>query len=108
MRMAKTWAPHYLLMQKEFENTCFIAVLLLWLFVHVKLKQSFVINLSSWISSLFVMKQGSRGNNLPIHTYAFSMKYMTVYQVMFTNAHSCISIVTILPVIVVAFIDKLD
>ena len=64
--MAKTWAPHYLLMQKEFENTCFIAVLLLWLFVHVKLKQSFVINLSSWISSLFVMKQGSRGNNLPI------------------------------------------
>ena len=37
--MVKTWVPHYSPMQEEFENICFIAVLMkkqkLWPFVHV-------------------------------------------------------------------------
>jgi len=33
------------------------------------LKWSFTINLSSWISSLFKVKQGGRGNNLPINLF---------------------------------------
>ena len=49
--MVKTWVPLYLPMQEEFENLCFIAVLMkkqkLWQFVHVMLKQSFAIDLSS-------------------------------------------------------------
>jgi len=72
--MVKTWIPHYLLVQEEFENLCFVAVLMkeqkLWPFVHMMLKRSFAIDLSSWISSLFVVKQDSRGNNLPKKIYS--------------------------------------
>ena len=38
------------------------------------LKWLFAINLSSWISSLFVMKQGSRGNNLPLNLFLSSWR----------------------------------
>ena len=67
--MVKTWVPHYSppCTQEEFENLCFITVLIkkqkLWLFVQVTLKRSFTIELSSWILSLLVVKQGSRGKN---------------------------------------------
>ena len=71
--MVKTWVTRYLPMQEEFENLCFIAVLIknqmLWSFVHVTLKWLLAIDLSSWISSLFVVKQGSRGINLPMNLF---------------------------------------
>ena len=53
-----------------------IAVLIkkqkLWPFVHVTLKWLFAIDFSSWISSLFVVKQGSRGSNLHINLFLSS------------------------------------
>ena len=74
--MVKSWIPRYLPMQEEFENLCFAAVMKkkmkLWPFVHMTLKQSFVINLYSWILSLFLVKQGSRGNNLPVNLFLSS------------------------------------
>ena len=74
--MVKTWVLHYLPMQEQFENVCFVAVLTkkqkLWLFVHILLKWSFAINLSSWSSSLLMVKQGSRENNLPINLFLSS------------------------------------
>ena len=74
--MVKTWIPHYLPMQQEFENLCFVAVLMkkqkLWVFVHVTLKWLLTIDLSSWILFLFVVKQGKRGNNLTINLFLSS------------------------------------
>ena len=35
----------------------------LWLLIHVTLKQLFTIDVSSWISTLFVVMQGRRRNN---------------------------------------------
>ena len=65
-------------MREEFENLCFIAVLMKkqrsWPFVHVMLKQLFTIDLSLWISSLFIVKQGSRGNNLPTNPVLSSLQ----------------------------------
>ena len=46
----------------------------LWSFVHVTLQWLFAIDLSSWILSLFVMKQGSRGNDLPINPLLSSLQ----------------------------------
>jgi len=64
--MVKTWIPHYLPMQQEFENVCFAAVLMkkqkLRVFVHLTLKWLLAIDLSSWVLLLFVVKQGKRGN----------------------------------------------
>ena len=74
--MVKTWIPCYLPMKEEFVNLGFVAVLVkkqkLWPFVHVMLKQLLVNDLSSWILSLFVVKQGSSGNNLPINLFLSS------------------------------------
>ena len=71
--MVKTWVLCYSPMQEEFENVCFVVALIkkqkLWAFVQVMLKWSFAIDLTSWILSLFVLKQSSRGNNLPINLF---------------------------------------
>ena len=71
--MVKTLVPRYLTMQEELKNLCFVAVLMkkqnLLPFVHVMLKRSFAINFSTWSLSLFVTKQGSKGNNLPINLF---------------------------------------
>jgi len=68
--MVKTWVPCYRGVCKIF---IIIAVLMkkqkLWPFVHVMLKWLFAIDFSSWILSLFVVKQGSRGSNLPINLF---------------------------------------
>ena len=68
--MVKTWVPHYSPMQQEeFENLCFVAALIkkqnLQPFVHVTLKWLFAIDLSSWISSLLVVKQVVEGITYP-------------------------------------------
>ena len=74
--MVKTWVPRHLPMEEEFENLCFFSVLIkkqkLWPFVHVMLKKLFAIDLFSWISSLLVVKQGSKGNKLLINLFLSS------------------------------------
>ena len=68
--------PEYHHIQEELENLCLVAVHFknckLWPFVQVTSKRSFVIDVSSWILTLFVVMQGSRRNNLPSNSFLSS------------------------------------
>ena len=74
--MVKTWVLSYLPKQEELENLCLVAVHQrngkLWPFVHVTSKRLLAINVSSSISTLFVVMQGSRKNNLPSNPFLSS------------------------------------
>ena len=71
--MVQTWVSSYSPKQEELENLRLLAVFQrnckLWPFVYVKLKWLFTINVSSWISTLFVVKEENRGNNLPSNSF---------------------------------------
>ena len=76
--MVKNCVSSYSPKQEELENLCLVAVhprnCKLWPFVHMTLKRSFAINVSSWISTLLVVMQDSRRNNLPSDPFLSSWR----------------------------------
>ena len=76
--MIKTWISSHSHTQEEFKTLCFIAVdyriRKLWAFVYVTSKQSYAIDFSSLISSLYAVKNGNRRQNLPSNGLPYSWR----------------------------------
>ena len=71
--MVKNYVPSYSSKQEELGNLCLIAVYQrnckLWPLIHMTLKRLFVIDVSSLISTLFVVIEGSKRYNLPSNPF---------------------------------------
>ena len=80
--MINTWISSYLPTQGEFKNLCFVAVAKriceLWAFVYVTSKQSYVIDFSSLILSLYVVKKGGRRKTYHVMDFSIHGKHNSV------------------------------
>ena len=74
----KTWILSYLPTQEEVENLCFIAVdprtCKLWALVYITSKQLYIIDFSSQMLPLYVMKKGDKRTNPPSNRFPYSWK----------------------------------